>query len=105
MRDQFIGGERFAWRQNNAGHHQFAPLWIGYAEDRRFTDRRMLVNDSFDLTAINVIAARNDHVLQAIQDVEVASRILVTDVSRPKQPISKIRFRFIWTIPISSRDV
>ncbi len=84
MRDQFIGGERFAWRQNNAGHHQFAPLWIGYAEDRRFTDRRMLINDSFDLTAINILATCNDHVLQAIQDVEIPGSILVADVSRTK---------------------
>ena len=84
MRDQFIGGERFAWRQNDTYHHQFAPLRIRYAKDRHFTHGRMLVNNGFNLTAINILATCNDHVLQAIQDVEIPGSILVADVSRTK---------------------
>src|SRR5712664_2440259 len=69
--DQIIGAERFAWLQDDASHHQFAPLWIGYSKYRCFTNRRMLVDNCFDLAAVNVLAAGDNHVLQAVQDVEI----------------------------------
>jgi hypothetical protein len=48
MSDQIIRAQSFPRLQHYASHHEFAPLGIRYSEDRRFTNRRMLVNNRFD---------------------------------------------------------
>src|ERR1700674_356717 len=70
MDDQFVRAKRLSRLPHNAGRDELAPLWVGYAEDRRFKNGRMLVNDGFDLAGVDVFAARDDHVLQAVQNVE-----------------------------------
>jgi hypothetical protein len=55
--DQIIRGESLSRLQHYASHHEFAPLWIGYSEDRRFTNRRLLVNNGFDFTGVDIFAA------------------------------------------------
>ncbi len=54
MREQIVRAESFSRLEHDARHHELAPLLIGYSEDRRFKNRRMLVNDCFDLTRINI---------------------------------------------------
>src|SRR5215510_5306904 len=49
-----------------------APLRIGDAEDRRFENRGILINDGFELAGVDVLAARDDHVLRAVKNVEMA---------------------------------
>src|SRR5947209_8702517 len=87
MGDQVIHAEGLSRLQHDACRHELAPLGIRYSENGRFTNRRKLVNHSFDLTGVDVLTARDDHVLQAVQDVEIAFRILVAEVSRTKQPV------------------
>src|SRR5262245_10070572 len=111
MRDQLILAERFSRLQRYASHHDFAPLLIGYSEDRHFTNRGKLVNNRFDLTGVDVFSARNDHVLQAVQDVEIPVRILIADVTGTKHPILDIlailecSCRFFRLIPVTARDI
>src|SRR5215510_1773270 len=105
MRDQLILAERFSRLQRYASHHEFAPLLIGYSEDRHFTNRGKLVNNRFDLTGVDVFSALNDHVLQAVQDVEIPVRILIADVTGTKHPILERSCRFFRLIPVTARDI
>src|SRR5262252_1940721 len=105
MRDQLILAERFSRLQRYASHHEFAPLRIRYSEDRHFTNRGKLVNNCFDLTRVDVFSARNNHVLQAVQYVEIPVRILIADISSAKQPILECACRFFRIIPVTACDI
>src|SRR5262245_29183674 len=105
MRDQLVLAERFSRLQRYASHHEFAPLRIRYSEDRNFTNRGKLVNNRFDLTGVDIFSACNNHVLQAVQYVEISVRILISDVSSAKQPILECACRFFWIIPVTARDI
>ena len=47
-----------------------------------------------DLAGVDVLAARDDHVLQAVQDVEITVRILTADVSRTKEAVPERKSSF-----------
>ena len=89
MNDQIILAESFSRLQYYASHYQLAPLRIGYSKHRRFTNRRMLVNHRLDLTGVDIFAARDDHVLGPIQDIEISVCIAITDISRAKHAVSE----------------
>jgi hypothetical protein len=57
MRDQVIDGQSVSRFKHNARHHQFAPLWIGDSEDRRFENRRVRIDNRLDLAGENIFAA------------------------------------------------
>src|SRR4051812_1834380 len=105
MDDQFVRAKSLSRLPHNAGRDELAPLWVGYAEDRRFENRRMLVNDGFDLAGVNVFAARNDHVLQAVENVEIAVGIAIADVSRTEHSVLERAARFLRTIPVAAHDI
>ena len=62
--------------QDDDGGDVLAPHRIGQTDDRRLRDRRMGVQHLFDLAAVHVLAAGDDHVLHPVDDVEEA--LLVT---------------------------
>src|SRR5215813_7230058 len=105
MSDQFIRAQSASRLQHNDSHDQFAPLWIRYSEDRRLANRRMLVNNSFDLSGVNIFAAGYNHVFQAVQDIEIAARILVANVSRAERSVSEGTLGFLVIIPIAAHDI
>ena len=72
MCDQFILAQGIARFSHDASSHEFAPLRIRYAKDCCFTNRRVLVDDGLNLARIDIFAAGNDHVLEAIQDIEIS---------------------------------
>src|SRR5882672_10368976 len=84
---QIIRAEDFSRLQHDTGHHKLTPLGVRYSEDRGFANRGMLVKHRLDLAGVDVLAARDDHVLQAVQDVEITVRILTGDVSRTKEAV------------------
>src|SRR5690242_10245515 len=49
-----------------------APFCIWYSNDSGFGDRFDLVNYILNLSGINVLAARDVHVLPAIHDIEIS---------------------------------
>ena len=57
-------------------HHErvrrLAPLLVRHADDRDFLDRVVTQQHRLDLDRRNVLAAADDHVLQAIGDLHVA---------------------------------
>ncbi len=105
MSDQILLTESFSRLQRYASHHDFASLWIRYSEDRHFTNRGKLVNNVFDLAGVDIFAASDNHVLQAVQYVEMPVRILIADVSSTKHPVSKRACRFFRIIPVTSHYI
>ena len=53
--------------------HRFAPGRIGNAEHRRFERRRVPIQRVFDFDRVHVLAAGHDHVLEPIDDEQVAA--------------------------------
>src|SRR5262249_54106469 len=105
MSDQIFHAESFSRLQHYASHHELAPLWIRYSEDRGLPNRRMLANNRFDLPGVNIFAARDDHVFQAVEDVEIPVGILTADVPRTKQPVSKRACSLFLIIPVAAHDI
>src|SRR5215813_2225132 len=65
----------------------------------------MLVDDRLDFTGVNILAASDNHVLQAIQNVEIAVSISIADIAGAKQAVSKgerIRLRIV---PVPAHNV
>src|SRR5258708_18176359 len=105
MSDEVGGGQSLSRLQHYASYHDFTPLRTGYSEDCRFADCRMLVNDRLDFTGVNIFATGDNHVLQAVQDVEIAVRILIAKVACAKKPISECARGFVRIVPIAAHDV
>src|SRR5258708_12303938 len=84
---QIIRAEDLSRLQHDTGHHKLTPLGVRYSEDRGFANRGMLVKNRLDLAGVDVLAARDNHVLQPVQDLQIPIRILPPQLSRPKQPL------------------
>src|SRR6266699_790328 len=65
----------------------------------------MLVDDGFDFTGIDIFAACDDHVFQAVADVEIAVGILIADVSGAEHSVSKCKSRVLRIVPVAPHDV
>src|SRR6201986_2234593 len=82
-------------------HHKFTPLRIGYTEYSHFANGGRAVDHTLHLSRINVFPAGDDHVLEAVQDVEVTRIILLADIARTKESVAKRFCRFLSIIPIA----
>src|SRR5277367_5716940 len=91
--------------QHDASHHECTPLRVRNSEDRYFTNCGMLVDDGFDLAGIDIFATCDNHVFQAVEDIEIAVRILIAHVSRAKPSVSKCESRVFWMVPVIPHDV
>src|ERR1700687_1932571 len=105
MADEVVRAHNHPWLQYDASHHEFTPLRVRNSEDRHFTNCGMFVDDRFDLAGINIFATCDDHVFQAVEDVEIAVRILIADVSRAKHSVSKCESRVLRIVPVAPHDV
>ena len=64
---------------NAIGH--LAPSIVGTPDDRDLHHGLVLVEHALDLGARDVLAARHDHVLEPVDDVEVPVVVLHADVA------------------------
>src|SRR5881396_2245313 len=65
----------------------------------------MRVNDGFDFAGINVFSAGDDHVLQAIPNVEVSVCVLIPNVARSEKAVPEREFSFFRLVPITAHDI
>src|SRR6266404_1044445 len=105
IRDQLISSKSLPRLENNAGLHDFAPLRIGYSEDRHFAHGWMRVNHGLDFAGINILAASDDHVFQAIENVEVSICVLIANVAGSKETVPEREFSFFRFVPITAHDI
>src|SRR6266850_7914411 len=91
--------------EHHARRDDLSPPGVRYAEDRRLANRRMLADDRLDLAGVDILPARNDHVLHAIEDVEISLGILIADVSGPKQAVPERPARLVHVVPVAAHDI
>ncbi len=72
-----VGSER----DNDERDRNLAPPFVGPADDGDLDDRRVFVQHALDFGARDVLAAGHDHVLQPVDDVEIAVVVLHADVA------------------------
>src|SRR5437588_11261610 len=65
----------------------------------------MRVNHSLDFAGVNVLPAGDDHVLQAIENVEVSVGVLIPNVARSEEAVSESEFSFFRLVPITAHDI
>src|SRR6266576_2799308 len=65
----------------------------------------MRVNDGFDFAGINVFSAGDNHVLQAIKNVEVSVCVLIPNVARSEETAPECEFSFFRLVPITAHDI
>ena len=68
-------------RSDDEGHGHLAPPLVGPADHRHLEHRVVLVEHPLDLGAGDVLAAGDDHVLEAVDDEEVAVLVAHADVA------------------------
>src|SRR5258708_8595617 len=78
---------------------------MGYGETRGGRRGGVCVGGGGEPAGIDVLAARNDHVLHAVQDVQIPFRILIADVARSKQPVAERAQRLFAIVPVTAHDV
>src|SRR5229473_3397857 len=105
MADQLLSGDVHALLQNHTGSHQFTPLRIRYSEYGCLAHRRMGEKDGLHLSGIDILAARDDHVLRPVQYVEVTICVLIADVAGTKEAASESSRRIPRVIPVGAHYV
>src|SRR3954451_23875916 len=65
----------------------------------------MLVNNGFDLSAIDILSTRDDHVFHAVEDVEKAVRVAVANVARSKHSVSKREPGLLRIVPVTAHNI
>ena len=68
-------------RSDDERHRHLAPPLVGAADHRHLEHRLVLVEHPLDLGAGDVLAARHDHVLEPVDDEEVAVVVAHADVA------------------------
>ena len=87
--DQLALGHRAVRPTNDAGLDAFAPGGVGHADHRAVGHAGMLHQRVLDLGRIDVLATRDDHVLDAVVDVEVAA-LQVTTVAAAEPAAARV---------------
>src|SRR5437868_3858225 len=105
IRDQLISSKSLPRLENNAGFHDFPPLWIRYSKDCDFAHGWMRVNHGFDFAGVNVLPAGDDHVLQTIENVEISVGILIADIAGTKEAVPECTLCLARVVPIATHDI
>src|SRR3546814_1207795 len=69
------------------GRHALAEFGIGDTDHRTVRDAGKRDQRGFDLGRVDVDAARDDHVAEAVADIEEAVRVEIADIARSKNAV------------------
>src|SRR5262249_8303652 len=85
--------------------HRFSPGRIGHTEDGGFQDSRVLVEDFFDLGAIDILAAGDNHILGTINQENVALGIHATEIAAVIPPMTESVGSLLGFMPVALHDM
>src|SRR3954451_7608102 len=104
--EQLLDFDRRAGPRDDHGLGHLAPALVGNADHRNVLDLRVLGQDTLDLGRIDVLAAADDHVLDAVRDVEIAVAVNVAAVPRAQPAVGRDRRRgFHRLAPVAAHDL
>ena len=86
--------DRRAVAQHDERHRHLAPALVGAADHRGLDHRVVLVEHPLHLGAGDVLAAGHDHVLEPVDDVEVAVVVEHADVAGVEPAAGERRARW-----------
>src|SRR5229473_1856597 len=89
---------------DNERENTFAPFSVGHAYHGSHADTRMAGQDILDLTWVDVEAARDDHVLLAVNDIETALSIGTRDVAGVQPTTRERRLGLLRLMPVVTHD-
>ena len=104
-RPQLLFGRRRARGQVDDGADLLAEHVVGDADRRRVGHGRVLEQGGFDLDAVDVLAAADDHVLGPVDDVDEALVVDAGDVARVQPAVGDRRRRRLRLVPVALDDV
>ena len=82
-----------------------AAQLILYTDDRDFRYARELVYELLDLAWVYVLAHADDHILDAVDDVDVAVGVGPHDVARVQPAAAQRLFRSFLEVPVAEHDI
>ena len=85
--EQFLGGDCAAGFEDDEGNGDLSPVHVCLSTDTDLCYGGMRLQDSFDFGRVDILSARDDEVGPAVEDIEVAFVIKVTDVARGEPAI------------------
>src|ERR1700738_1664266 len=97
--------ERRIAAQNDNGLARLAAIGIGNADYDCLGDSRMGINRAFNVGGIDIVAAGDDHVLEAIDDEQIAVLVEIADIAGPKEPIDHRTLGLVLAVPVALRDL
>src|SRR4030042_1067643 len=75
------------------------PFFIRNTNDSHLGNCRMLIENLLYLPGINILSSGNDHVLFSVNDVDITSLIIVSQITCMKPSIDEDFPSFIWLVP------
>ena len=96
--------ECLTWLDHDVASQFFTESLVRDAVHRCFVHRRMFVDRRFDLGAVDVLAAAQDHVLRPVADVDETLRIEVADVARTQPAVNDRLSGRLGSVPIAADE-
>src|SRR6476646_9479279 len=73
--------------QRNEGFRRLPAIGVRDADHAALGDRRVLIYRLFDVSWIDVVAAAQEHVLDAVDDEDVSVLVHIADVAGAQMPV------------------
>ena len=102
MADQFGGSRKLPFRPDDDGRDPLAPLGVRQADDRALPNAGMLAQRLLDLRRIHVLASGDDHVLDPVDDVELALCVTEAGIAGPIPAVFHDRRRCFRLLPVAA---
>src|SRR4029077_5385916 len=95
-----------AWLQRDEGLRRLPTIGVRDANHAALGDRRVLIDRLFDVAWIDIVAAAQEHVLDAVDDEDVAVLVHIADVARAQIPAVGLHLgRRLLVLPIAEHDI
>ena len=95
-----------ALARHDHGHAHLAKVRVRHAHHGAFVHARQIVDKAFDLCRIDVVAARDDQVLAAPHDGEIAASILHAHITGLEPAVVRELFgRLLGHAPVTCKDI
>src|SRR5918995_1101335 len=103
--EDLLGCRVLALLQHHERLHGLARPFVGYADDRGLHDLRMTVERVLHLVGIHVVPGDDDHLLQPIDDAEVAVLVHRRDVARVQPSVPDGQRRLLGAVPVTEHHL
>ncbi len=103
--DQLLRRHRSGVAKRDERHRFLAEDGVRASDDCGFQDRRMGVEDVLDLLRVDVLTTADDHVLDPVDEDEVAVGVEVADVAGVQPAILEGAGRLFGLVEVAAHDV